>query len=301
MVEREAWERLGIKWTRDAAVIRIACARKLKTADAGAGAAGLLTLRAAYEDALASARGADDIDNWLEAPPTGPAGPFDPGQAALPPAIGQLNALFEAALREDRRWLSAEEKLALRGAWAAIADWSGEGEEERRAADRVVRGLILHWRAWAVGLVPFAVDHFDWTGPGQVPDEEGLIADILWRYRGIQFLQRVRRPGHPHHAAWVELTSDAGPGVGRGRCSPRHVHEIQAVIRHVWPEMEGELNPGRVALWANNTANPAHPENPKQESKLLRNIGMAIAALIVIRLAFGVFAGLLAMLGIIGR
>jgi hypothetical protein len=293
MADGGIWAVLGIAPTGDERAIRIAYAERLKAIDVDTDAAGFIALRSAYDAAIAAARGERGGQNWLNATPQVPQGAEDQTEADGAPRetgspVGELHQLFETVARDGRRWLSADEKLALRRCWAAIAADADGGDIERYgAAEHAARGLILGWGSLAVGLVPFAVDYFHWDAHEGGIAGDGMIAEIMWRYRAIQFLQRVRRPGHSHHPAWVELKSRYFPGSSRGRCDPLLVHELQAVVRHVWPEVETEFDPGRVALWANNTADPAHPENPDAPPparvlRILKIVGAIYLALMII-------------------
>lgn len=312
MAERDIWAVLGIAPTTDERAIRIAYSRRLKAIDVETDAGGFITLRSAYEAARANARGEQRAASWLDAAPEGPArdraeasAAFEPAEAgadpseALPSEVHELHMLFERVAGEERRWLSADEKLTLRRCWAAIAAYADGNITRYDMAERATRWLILSWGSLSVGLVPFAVDYFHWDAQEGGIAEDGTIAEIVWRYRAIQYLQRVRRPGHSHHAAWVELKSQYFPGSGRGRVDPLLVHELQAVVRHVWPEVETEFDPGRVALWESNTADPAHPENPetRPESRFLRIVGWIVVGLFLFRIGGFLLAALLAALG----
>jgi hypothetical protein len=52
-------------------------------------------------------------------------------------------------------------------------------------------------------------------------------------------------------------------------------------------------------MWKNNTADPAHPDHPRQESNLLKTLGKIAVALVVVRILWFFGAGLLAALGFI--
>ena len=282
------WATLGIGRTDDERAIRTAYAARQKTIDVDRDAAGFIALRSAYEAALASARGVG-ATNWLDAPhQESPQRPDAPGGAPQTPLAG-LAALFHQASRQNRRWLS--KKLDLRRCWAAIAAEAEASDMTRYAAiEQEVRWLIVDWGALSVGLVPFAVEFFHWDSHSQLASD-GTVAEILWRYHAIQFLRKVRQPGHSHHPAWAELTSKYFPGSARGRCPPLLVHELQAIVRDVWPEVETEFDPGRVALWRNNTADPAHPENPETRPipRWLQILFTIIVGFWLIRIGGGVF------------
>jgi hypothetical protein len=311
----EVWRKLGIAWTRSSRTIRIAYLRKLRATDVETGAVAFIGLRDAYEAALAATQKLELVGSWQDGVRDGEGQSDYPREHAapdawfavallpraeafagdLPPEIGELDLLFATVAGENRRWLSAEEKAELRRCWAALAADDGR----RDAIERAVVWLIVNWGPFAVGLAAFAAGHFDWQTEREPDEDDAMLAEALWRARAIRFLQLVRRPGHSHHPAWVELTSPVVPGAARGRCDPLRVHEVQAVARSVWPEVESEFVPERVAMWKNNTADPAHPDHPRQESNFLKTLGKIAVALVAVRILWFFGAGLLAALGFI--
>ena len=291
MTESGIWTALGITRTRNEGEIHIGYTRRLKAIDADTRA--LIALRSAYDAALATARGQRTMSNWIDTPFEVPnIGDLALPDDALPAEATQLQHLFEAAANAGRCWLAAEEKIELRRCWAAIAAHAdGSNTDRYRAIEQAVRWLILRWGPLAVGLVPFAVDHFRWSEAEGEIAEDGTLADILWRYRAIQFLQRARRSGHSHHPAWAELTSPYFKGSSRGRCDPSLVYELLGVVRAAWPEVETEFDPGRVALWGNNTADLSHPENLETRAPYgpAKTTIIVIAALYMLWVIFGIF------------
>lgn len=318
--EPEVWRALGIARSGSSRAIRIAYLRRLRAIDMDTGAVAFVGLRDAYEIALASTRKLKLSGSWQDGGRDSESEPDHPREHArtdawfaatlpprevglptgLPPEIGELDTLFRTVSNDGRHWLSAEEKIELRRCWAVIAAEADAAAPDRRAViERAVLWLILNWGPFSVGLVAFAAEHFHWDKEAEPDEDDAMVAEALWRARAIRLLQRVRRPGHIYHPAWIELTSPAAPGASRGRCNPQRIHELQAVARAVWPEVESEFDPARVALWKNNTADPAHPDNPRQESRFLKNLGKVFVVLVVIRIAFYFGAGLLAALGFV--
>lgn len=104
---------------------------------------------------------------------------------------------------------------------------------------------------------------------------------MVRRYRLVRFLQVVRKPVNAHHHAWVELTTKAYPGSGRGRCDPVLVHELLLIVREIWPELEIEMDPARVELWRDNTADPDHWENVLAARHQRRRVRVILLVLVL--------------------
>jgi hypothetical protein len=83
-------------------------------------------------------------------------------------------------------------------------------------------------------------------------NERPAIAFLNQRLRGMRFHAKVQEANHPLHKVWTEL-SKPGPKaafafmrVGRG-----DVQALLTGIRERYPEIEGHLDPVRVASWEN--------------------------------------------------
>lgn len=253
MGEADFWPMLGIAPTTDQRAIRAAYAARLKAIDPDRDPGAFVALRAAYEQARGGAPVAAEI-------------PLQPEQA--PSAddfygrIAVLVGLFRAAAQGEHPWLSRDAKAQLRESWRGIAeDPRMEDLSFYAEAEREVAHLIAGYGRLAVGLVIPATEFFGWAQREIDVSTDDAIVEVVRRYRLVRFLQVVRKPVNAHHAAWVELTSKAYPGSSRGRCDPLLVHELLVIIREIWPELETELDPLRVALWRDNTADPQHLEN----------------------------------------
>ncbi len=252
MGEAEFWPMLGIAPTTDQRAIRAAYAARLKGIDPDSDPGAFVALRAAYERALA---GESVVAELLPEPEEGPADGFHA-------RIALLDGLFRNAAREECAWLSKEAKAQLREAWRDIAqDPRMEDIAFYAEAEHAVAHLIAGWGRLAVGLVIPATEFFRWAEREIDVSTDDAIVEVVRRYQLVRFLQLVRKPVNAHHTAWEELTARAYPGSRRGRCDPLLVHELLTVIREIWPELETELDPLRVELWRDNTADPHHPDN----------------------------------------
>lgn len=255
----EIWRMLGIAPTTDQRVIRSAYAAQLKAIDPDSDPGAFVALRAAYEQARAG-----------EQPEAGEIPP-EPASGQAPregfdARIAELDGLFRDTEWGERPWLSKEAKARLRESWRAIAeDPRMEDVSFYARAETIVAHLIAGWGPLAVGLVIPATEFFRWTEREIDVSTDDAIIEVVRRYRLVRFLQLVRKPVNAHHAAWVELTSKTYPGSGRGRCDPVLVHELLVIIREIWPELETELDPLRVELWRENTADPRYLERELAE------------------------------------
>lgn len=289
MTEEEIWRTLGIDPTLDQNAIRAAYSATLKTIDADADPGAFVELRAAYDAARSGKR-----------TPIAPvAETLDPGQAedGFDARVARLACLFEEAAAGASPWLSPPAKAELRECWRGIA------EDPRMAeigffgdAERTVSWLIARWGHYSVGLVLPVTEHFGWATREIDISTDDAIAEVVRRYRLVRFLQAVRKPGASHHGAWVELTSKAYPGSRRGRADPHEVFELLAVVREIWPELENEMDPQRVELWRDNTADPLHAETQALEaarSRRSRVIVIVLMALFLIVWAARLIAALI--------
>lgn len=262
-----AWQLLGIASTDDAQAIRRAYAERLRAMDVDADPEGFAALRAAREIALGGS-GQPTADNVIaeRLPEAHGAGKLHapPERAAVAPDPAEVHRTAIATLLTGdyaERWLPPEDKAAL------IAHWHGLCADPRMAEidflDRIER-----WAAWTIAanppfsapLIIPAVKQFGWDRENGTITQEPILAEICRRHSLIRFLEGSSKPGSSFYPAWAELHAHAYPGSSRGRVDPYTVHEILTVVREVMPELELRFDSKRVALWADNTADPDHPE-----------------------------------------
>lgn len=266
-----AWAVLGIEPTDDARAIRTAYSAKLKAIDPEADPQAFVELREAFEVAKAEAARRSDVPDepvveWRieggnlepnEAPSTWTrveAPEADRHAVALTALLygGGANAFGlepaeEAQTMEHWRAILADPRMEDVGHFGDVERWTSE--------------LIASTRPRSAALVIPATEHFGWTASDGSIAQTPAAAEVSRRYGLQKFILAAQYPGHSHHQALAELTSRAYPGSSRGRVNPLAVHEMLAIVRDAWPEMETRFDPQRVALWRVNTADPDSPES----------------------------------------
>jgi hypothetical protein len=233
----------------DQRAIRAAYAARLKAIDPDADPGAFISLRVAYDQARRGEQAREE-----------PA-PLPVSQDDFHARLAELTELFLVVAGNIHPWLTPEAKAQLRESWRGIAEDPRMADISfYGAAELEVARLIASWGPIAVGLVIPATEFFGWAKREIDVSTDDAIVEVVRRYRLVRFLQVVRKPVNAHHAAWVELTTKAYPGSSRGRCDPVLVHELLVIIREIWPELETELDPLRVELWRENTADPRYVE-----------------------------------------
>lgn len=152
--------------------------------------------------------------------------------------LGPLGDDEEALARRCLRALLAEAATADLTRHARIEDW---------LADL----LAETWPRSAPLLRPTA-EAFSWEKERGQITERASIAWLNARLRGLRFHDKVTKPDHPLHKAWVELTR---PGratiVDKFRVSRTDVNQLLEGVRKHFPELESHFPPERVASWGN--------------------------------------------------
>jgi hypothetical protein len=260
------WRTLGIERTDDIAAIRRAYARKLKATDVDADPAAFIALRAALERALAGVAWGHDHaahalpelvvahDDWpavqiLAAPGPAPADAED--------RSGRFNALERLLFPVDG---AAPDPDALTAAFSALIDHPEMEQVDRRAeVENMLAGLLFDSIPRSAPILPLAVAHFGWEAERDHVHGQPFYALLAERADDLACLERLRRPEHRWHAAFVRLTEPAAGTIG---LKDRLLHLapvsnlLQGLRRH-YPNVELELDREQVALWDKEIGNKA--------------------------------------------
>jgi hypothetical protein len=132
---------------------------------------------------------------------------------------------------------------------------------------------------------------FGWLDEAGALEERGALMFLNQRLKGMRFHEKVQRPEHPLHKAWVELSRPGRAGIiDRLRVKRLEVHKLLTGIRDRYPELESHLAPERVASWDNDGVLDGNPGwlTPAVARGLLVVVLVGIA---LVRLAAGLNDG----------
>jgi hypothetical protein len=116
--------------------------------------------------------------------------------------------------------------------------------------ERWFAGLVAHYSPFTDPLVTPVSDFFGWmTAAGEI-HQSPAVAFLVQRRRALDFADAVSRPGHPLHAAWIELTTPADEHSRLGRGVRRaDVEKLLEIVRRDVPAVEGNFDAYRIGLW----------------------------------------------------
>lgn len=174
-----------------------------------------------------------------------------------------------------------EAQARAQAAWRGLLDIlypDGEASEDSVTYAQMDEGQahlgVLLEHADAVDIAEHdALDHaladvFARTWPRSAPFVEPANAALHWleeagtieerpslvflnqRLKGMRFHEKVQRPDHPLHKAWLELVRSGRASMfDRLRVKRLEVDKLLTGIRDRYPELESYLDPQRVASW----------------------------------------------------
>jgi hypothetical protein len=318
MSRRFPWSRLGIDETRDAGAIRKAYADALRAINVDEDIPGYTELRRARDQALwwASQPEPGDAEDDADDGALYGLGNFDDDdwdddgqwdavpdhQQPLPgPGTDETRdpELTEAQRRAQAAWQQLLGVLYPDGAASDEAVTHDELAEGLAALDALIaraaetdlvehdaldEGLAeLFARTWprSAPFVEPANAAFGWLDEAGALEERSALMFLNQRLKGMRFHEKVQRPEHPLHKAWVELSR---PGrvtmFDRLRVKRLEIEKLLDGIRQRYPELETYLDPERVASWDKGGALDGQPGG----------LGPRIVRWAFIALLIGVFA-----------
>ncbi|MGR4866718.1 hypothetical protein [Caulobacter sp. LARHSG274] len=282
----DIWAVLGVSPVRDRDAIRRAYARRLKVTSPEDDAEAFATLRAAYEEALASLdwdwAWADDLPSSSERVPAeaavaatrlhpdfgdtivaipGPASEDARGDAfGVSSANAALFLQLETLLREEpppppAAVEAAFDALLISPAFQEVAT---QVEVERRVLE-----LIIDEIPRSDPLVRPAMKAFAWTRSGVISRRDNLVDAVLDRDSDIGFRRGLTSPGVQLHGAYKALTSPMGSTTRwQARLSPTLELDVRALFREIDTRratLVADLNPDTYQWWRARLASPGLP------------------------------------------
>jgi hypothetical protein len=266
------WRTLGLDPTEDRGAIRRAYASKLRQIDPDRDVEGYTRLRNARDHALALAQStvpgevrepvtADERrDEWPDEPRPDEAAEELEGSASSRPLGDEpeqplapqilLGILFPAGQTSEEP-LDRDELMAAEQALAAILGQAETSSIDEQAGieNWLAHHLASSWprSAWLVEQAALA---FGWMEESGQLGERPAVHFLNQRLKGMGFVAKVQQPGHTLHKAWTELAKPGPKGTfAFMRARRDDVRLLLDGIRERYPEVEGHLDPERVASW----------------------------------------------------
>ncbi|MDJ0275526.1 hypothetical protein QLH51_01720 [Sphingomonas sp. 2R-10] len=261
-MRRGVWATLDLDPTTDRAAIRRAYATRLKAMDVDADPAGFARLRAARDQALAHAADPDPVTGPAfdpepqddVAPPPPPPSPPSAGAIEAAARIDAIDAHYRALRAllfvDDDAPPTADELAAIEHhGRALLGDPRLEQVDFATDAERWFAEILAASVPRSDPLLEPAAKAFGWIARR---DDYALLPEaqaIVERIGATRLAALLADPGHRQHKAWIELTR-ADAGRRHWSTSPTSVRDLLATVRQRYPDVEGWMNPERVAKWS---------------------------------------------------
>ncbi len=200
-----------------------------------------------------------DDEGWDESPRPYRPDPLAPVRGSeLNEAQAQAQAAWErlsgtlypdgAVCEEAMTLAEMEEGLAALGVLTARAEAADLAEHD--ALDGALAELFARTWPRSAPFVEPGDAAFHWLEEAGSLEERPALRFLNQRLKGMRFHEKVQRPDHPLHKAWVEL-SRPGPArlIDRLRVKRADADKLIVGIREHFPELESHLDPQRVASW----------------------------------------------------
>ncbi len=167
-----------------------------------------------------------------------------------------LALLFPPEERQEPH--SAEEQAALADHFEALladprmAEVAFYADAERWFSESLAKAV-----PWSDTILKRAAGFFGWLDRAGEINLTPAIAFVTDRIGMLDFLMAVQAKGHPLNDAWRELRKPANEGSRRGRVKARRIHELLALVRRDYPDLETCFDWYRVSMWEN----PSEPSS----------------------------------------
>jgi hypothetical protein len=167
-----------------------------------------------------------------------------------------LALLFPPEERQEPH--SAEEQAALAGHFEALladprmAEVAFYADAERWFSESLAKAV-----PWSDTILKRAAGFFGWLDRAGEINLTPAITFVTDRIGMLDFLMAVQTKGHPLNDAWRELRKPANESSRRGWVKARKIHELLALVRRDYPDLETCFDWYRVSLWEN----PSEPSS----------------------------------------
>jgi hypothetical protein len=244
-VKRGIWATLDLDPTTDRTAIRRAYAARLKAMDVDADPDGFARLREARDLALAHA--ADPEPDTAPPPPNAEEVEAIARDDAIEAHYRALRALL---FNDDDAPPTAEDLAAIEHHGRALLDDPRlEQVDFATDAERWFAEILAASVPRSDPLLEPAAQAFGWIDRREdyalLPDAQAIVE----RIGATRFAASLADPKHRLHKAWIELTRDDA-GRRRWSTSATDVRDLLTTVRDRYPDVEGWMNPDRVAKWS---------------------------------------------------
>lgn len=257
----QAWKKLGLDKTQDKRAIKRAYAAKLKAIDPDSDPKGFLALREALDMALWQADIAEqphnddafdeDEDEHYDAYGENWSG--DHAEEYVPPPLDEdgirRHRLAEILWDDDPIWPMEAEAQQLIEQIVAEAE-AGNIEEAGQTED---------WLLWLTAntirrsdcIIPYLEGHYRWREKVGTIHASHAHNAVGGRYDDLVVLAALKRPDHPDHPAFEQLTlpREFPPDYFQRAALGANIRNLIGNIRQNNPTVEWDFDANTVALW----------------------------------------------------
>ncbi len=190
--------------------------------------------------------------------------PQPPYGALVQPAMARdaaLHALlYPDGGEEGRPFDAGEEDRALGHLRSVLRDADSGDISHHEAVEYWLADTLAGAWPRSAPLLAEAAAAFGWEREAGKLGERPAIGYLNARLKGLRFHERVLKPSHPLHKAWLELSR---PGhrnwLDKIRGSQADVTQLLDGVRKHFPELESHLDAERVVSWEQNSSGVSSP------------------------------------------